>query len=145
MSAEVTLPRLLRRNADTIPNRAALREKRRGIWQTLTWRAYWQAVHRFASGLAAMGFRRGDKLSVIGDNRPRLYAAQLAAQCLGGIAVPVYHDEEGRKLADARPGYVEAELGKGSPDDIALLVYTSGHHRPVEGGHAVAREPHRQR
>ena len=191
MSAEVTLPGLLRRNADTIPNRAALREKRRGIWQTLTWRAYWQAVHRFASGLAVMGFRRGDKLSVIGDNRPRLYAAQLAAQCLGGIAVPVYQDsiaaelvyvlehaevavvvaedqeqvdkilslkdrlprlrllvydnplglaqynspflrafdeidEEGRKFADAHPGYVEAELEKDAPGDIALLVYTSG-------------------
>ena len=191
MSAEVTLPALLRRNADTIPDHAAMREKRRGIWQTLTWRAYWQAVHGFASGLAAMGFRRGDKLSVIGDNRPRLYAAQLAAQALGGIAVPVYQDliaaelvyvlehaevavvvaedqeqvdkilslkdrlprlrllvydnplglaqynspflrafdeidEEGRKFADAHPGYVEAELGKGAPDDIALLVYTSG-------------------
>src|SRR6516165_8113520 len=98
MSAEVTLPGLLRRNADTIPNRAALREKRRGIWQTLTWRAYWQAVHRFASGLAVMGFRRGDKLSVIGDNRPRLYAAQLAAQCLGGIAVPVYQDSIAAEL-----------------------------------------------
>ena len=35
-------------------------------------------------------------------------------------------DEEGRKFADAHPGYVEAELGKGAPDDIALLVYTSG-------------------
>ena len=45
MSAEVTLPALLRRNAHTIPDRTAMREKRRGIWQTLTWRAYWQAVH----------------------------------------------------------------------------------------------------
>ena len=92
MSAEATLPGLLRRNAQTIPERTAIREKRLGIWQALSWRAYWQVVHRFASGLAAIGFRRGDKLAVIGDNRPRLYAAQLAAQCLGGIAVPVYQD-----------------------------------------------------
>ena len=46
----------------------------------------------FALGLAAHGFRRGDKLAVIGDNRPRLYWAQLAAQGLGGIAVPMYQD-----------------------------------------------------
>jgi hypothetical protein len=35
---------------------------------------------------------RGDKLAVIGDNRPRLYWGQLAAQSLGGVAVPVYRD-----------------------------------------------------
>jgi len=75
-----------------MPRRPAMREKRRGIWQTLSWSEYWGLVRGFALGLAARGFRRGDKLAVIGDNRPRLYAAQLAAQCLGGIAVPVYQD-----------------------------------------------------
>jgi long-chain acyl-CoA synthetase len=99
VSAEVKLPALLRRNALTMPGRTAMREKRRGVWQPLTWRDYWQAVHNFASGLAAMGFRRGDKLSVIGDNRPRLYVAQIAAQCLGGIAVPVYQDSIAEELA----------------------------------------------
>ena len=49
-------------------------------------------MREFALGLAAHGFRRGDKLAVIGDNRPRLYWAQLAAQCLGGVAVPMYQD-----------------------------------------------------
>jgi long-chain acyl-CoA synthetase len=99
VSAEVTLPALLRRNALTMPGRTAMREKRRGVWQPLTWRDYWQAVHNFASGLAAIGFGRGDKLSVIGDNRPRLYVAQIAAQCLGGIAVPVYQDSIAEELA----------------------------------------------
>ena len=46
----------------------------------------------FALGLAALGFKRGDKLAVVGDNRPRLYWAQLSTQALGGIAVPVYQD-----------------------------------------------------
>ena len=53
----------------------------------------------FALGLAAHGFGRGDKLSVIGENRPRLYFAQLAAMSLGGIAVPVYQDAIATELA----------------------------------------------
>ena len=65
-----------------------MREKRGGIWQVLTWSDYAALVSRFAAGLAAHGFGRGDRLAVIGDNRPRLYAAMLAAQSLGGAVVP---------------------------------------------------------
>src|SRR5205823_4970470 len=57
------------------------------------------AVRDLALGLAASGFGRGDKLSVIGENRPRLYFAQLAAMSLGGIAVPVYQDAIASELA----------------------------------------------
>ena len=52
----------------------------------------------FALGLAALGFKRGDKLSVIGDNRPQLYFAQLSAQVLGGVSVPVYQDSIASEL-----------------------------------------------
>jgi len=186
-----TLPRLLQRDAQTMAERPAIREKNRGIWQTWTWSQYDREVRDFASGLVAHGFRRGDLLAVIGDNRPRLYWAQLAAQCLGGVAVPVYQDsiaaelvyvldhaevsvvvaedqeqvdkilaikaqlprlnlvifddprglqhydmpflksfEEvqaaGRDFAGAHPGHLAAEIEKGTPDDLALLNYTSG-------------------
>ena len=76
-----------------------VREKDRGIWQTWTWREYERQVRDLALGLAALGFRRGDRLSVIGDNRPRLYWAQVAAQCLGGVPVPVYQDSIAKELA----------------------------------------------
>ena len=86
MKAATTLPRLLHRNAASFGARPALREKRGGIWQVLTWSDYAAMVSRVASGLAAHGFSRGDRLAVIGDNRPRLYASMLAAQSLGGAA-----------------------------------------------------------
>jgi long-chain acyl-CoA synthetase len=94
-----TLPRLLLRNAREHRTRPAIREKDRGIWQTWTWGEYHDQVRDFALGLASLGFRRNDKLSVIGDNRPRLYWAQVAAQCLGGVSVPVYQDSIARELA----------------------------------------------
>jgi long-chain acyl-CoA synthetase len=93
-----TLPRLLQHNARVRGGRPAMREKDRGIWQTHTWQEYHDHVRDFALGLAALGFRRGESLSVIGDNRPRLYWAQLAAQALGGVAVPVYQDSIAREL-----------------------------------------------
>jgi long-chain acyl-CoA synthetase len=87
-----TLPKLLRLHAGRKGRRPGMREKDRGIWQTYGWRACQEHVRDFALGLAALGFRRGDKLSVLGDNRARLYWAQLAAQALGGMSVPLYQD-----------------------------------------------------
>src|SRR5262245_62168019 len=98
-SSLTTLPRLLLRNARDLSRRTAVREKDRGIWQAWTWREYADHVRDLALGLASLGFKRGDKLSVIGDNRPRLYTAQLAAQCLGGVSVPVYQDSIAKELA----------------------------------------------
>src|SRR5204863_249814 len=69
------------------------------IWKSYSWRRYCEEVRDLALGLAAAGFGAGDKLSVIGENRPRLYFAQLAAISLGGIAVPVYQDAIATELA----------------------------------------------
>ena len=99
MKAATTLPRLLHRNAASFGTRPALREKRGGIWQQLSWSDYAALVSHFAAGLAAHGFARSDRLAVIGDNRPRLYAAMLAAQSLGGAAVPVLPDAEPDRIA----------------------------------------------
>jgi long-chain acyl-CoA synthetase len=87
-----TLPKLVRRNAEAFGQTPGIREKNRGIWRTYSWQAYLDNVRDFALGLTALGFRRGDKLSVVGDNRPCLYWAQLAAQALGGVPVPAYQD-----------------------------------------------------
>src|SRR5262245_32613145 len=94
MTSSTTLPRLLHRNAASFARHPALREKRGGIWQVLTWAEHAAIVSRFAGGLAARGFGRNHRLAVIGDNRPRLYAALLAAQSLGGAGVPISPDAE---------------------------------------------------
>ncbi len=99
MADLTTLPRLLLRNAREFGGRTAIREKDRGIWQSYAWRKCHDHVRDFALGLAALGFTRGEKLSVIGDNRPRLYWAQISAQALGGMSVPVYQDSMAQELA----------------------------------------------
>jgi long-chain acyl-CoA synthetase len=87
-----TFPRLMLEHASRRPQAAALRVKEYGIWQTTTWAQLAETVRVMAKGLAQAGLKRGDHLVVIGDNRPRLYAAMLATQSLGGIPVPLYQD-----------------------------------------------------
>ena len=108
-----TFPRLVRENARTRGNRVAIREKDYGIWQSYTWAEYFEQGRLIALGLASLGFRRGDKVAIVGDNRPQLYWAVLATQALGGVPVPLYQDSIEREMeyivdhAEARFAIVE--------------------------------------
>jgi long-chain acyl-CoA synthetase len=94
-----TFPKLLMHHARVRPQRPAIREKDLGIWQTWSWHRFAEEVRALACGLAAQGFKRGDHLALICDNRPRVYAAMCAAQCLGGIPVPLYQDAVAAEMA----------------------------------------------
>tara|TARA_B100000676_G_scaffold297643_1_gene339565 strand:+ start:3788 stop:4051 length:264 start_codon:yes stop_codon:yes gene_type:complete len=74
-----TLPKLLIDHAEHRPDRSAIREKDYGIWQTWTWADYAKHARSFACGLASHGVSRNDKVAIVGDNRPELYAAMAAA------------------------------------------------------------------
>jgi long-chain acyl-CoA synthetase len=93
MTTALTLPAFLKRNAERYGDgRTAIREKEYGIWQAITWKAYYENVRDFALGLHRMGFRPGDKLAYAGDNRPEGLYAEIAAQSLRGAVVGIYPD-----------------------------------------------------
>jgi long-chain acyl-CoA synthetase len=98
-SAPDTFPKLLLEHVRLRPNRPANREKEYGIWQSWTWAQVAAEVEALACGLSALGFVRGDKLAIIGDNRPRLYWAIAATQALGGVPVPIYQDSIAEEMA----------------------------------------------
>jgi long-chain acyl-CoA synthetase len=108
-----TFPKLLIDRARRHPAKIAMREKALGIWQEWSWSCMLAEVRALACGLAARGFRRGDKVAIIGDNRPQLYWAMTAAQCLGGVPVPLYQDAIAEEIqfvldhAEARFAIVE--------------------------------------
>src|SRR5215831_17987458 len=98
-SAPDTFPKLLLEHARLRPNQPANREKEYGIWQSWMWAQVAAEVEALACGLSALGFARGDKLAIIGDNRPRLYWAIAATQALGGVPVPIYQDAIADEMA----------------------------------------------
>lgn len=90
-----TFPSLLKHRAEARGSEVALREKRLGIWQTITWASFAAQARAMACGLAQAGVARGDHVVLIGGNRPRLQASFAAVQALGAIPVPLYQDAPG--------------------------------------------------
>ncbi|HEY7248348.1 MAG TPA: AMP-binding protein [Xanthobacteraceae bacterium] len=98
-ATENTFPKLLIRNARLLASRPAYRHKDLGIWQTWTWSQVLEEVRALSLGLAELGLKRGDKVAIIGTNRPRLYWAICAAQALGAVPVPIYADSVAEEMA----------------------------------------------
>lgn len=90
---------ILARNAAEEPDGVAMRERDHGIWQEYSWRAYRDTVVAFAAGLEATGVGPGERVLVIGDNRPNLYFAMLGLACLRAVASPAYPDVPPDELA----------------------------------------------
>jgi long-chain acyl-CoA synthetase len=87
-----TLPKLLLARAGERPDATALREKDLGIWRPLTWRDYRDRVRNVALGFLELGVARGDKIAILGDNRPEWVICELAAQSIGAASMGVYQD-----------------------------------------------------
>ncbi|MEX0409411.1 AMP-binding protein [Aquibium sp. LZ166] len=94
-----TFPKYLLLNAERFADRPAMRHKDLGIWQGWTWKQQLEEVRAFAIGLSALGLKRGDRVAVVGSNRPRLYWTFAAVQSIGGIPVPVYADSVAEEMA----------------------------------------------
>jgi long-chain acyl-CoA synthetase len=108
-----TFPKLLLEHSKRRGDRPAMREKRRGIWHTTTWREFADDVQALAAALSASGLRRGDHVALLGDNRPRLHVAMCASQWLGAVVVPLFQDASADEitapLRDAAVSFAFAE------------------------------------
>ena len=93
-----TLPKLLNWNAEHRSSVPAMREKLFGIWQSYTWSESRDQVRAFALGLKGLGVAPGDRVAIIGANRPRLYWSMPAAQSCGAIPVPGYQDSVAEEM-----------------------------------------------
>ena len=90
---EDTLPKLLKMNAEKYGDRRiAMRVKDRGIWQRYTWKDYYERVKYFSLGLISLGMKRGDKISILGENKPEIFWAELGVQAVGGTMVGIFTD-----------------------------------------------------
>ena len=108
-----TLPKILRHRSISMPDTVALRDKDLGIWNEITWKEYNNNVSYLALALSKRGFKTGDVIGLIGDNKPSWLYFELAAQAAGGMSLGIYRDtldeEVGYLINAAKVSFVYAE------------------------------------
>jgi len=89
---------LIVNNANKMPDRVAMREKRYGVWSPMTWKAFKENVQRFALGMIALGFNADDKVIIIGDNKPEWIIAEFGTMTAGGVPTGTYPDSMAEEM-----------------------------------------------
>jgi long-chain acyl-CoA synthetase len=128
-----TLCEAFQRIAAVEPDAVALRTP--GDAQTLTWRGYAEQVRQVAAGLAGLGVKRGDTVSLMMANRVDFYPLEVGAQHVGAISFSVYNtlpaeqlvylfDNADTKVIMCEAQYVERIRASGA--DIDHIVCLDG-------------------
>jgi long-chain acyl-CoA synthetase len=93
ITKDLTIPKLWLQAAKKYwDKKVAMREKEFGIWVPITWKEYYENVKRIALGMMSLGLATGDKVAMIGDNRPEALWTEMAAMCAGGVGVWLFQD-----------------------------------------------------
>ncbi len=93
ITKDLTIPKLFYEKARTYGKaKVAMREKEFGFWRPFTWHDYLENVKYLTLGLIRLGLEEGDKVAMIGDNRPEGLWAEMAAICARGVGVWLFQD-----------------------------------------------------
>ncbi len=95
----MTLPQLLRDNAQRMPDRIALRQKDFGIWQPITWAEYYTRARHFGLGMLASGLTSRGHVAILSENRAEWVIAQLGTGLVGGVSIGVYATSPANEVA----------------------------------------------
>ena len=127
----VTMCEAFQRTAAIDPDAVALRTP--GGTQRLTWREYAKQVRMVAAGLAGLGVRRGDTVSLMMANRIEFYPLEVGAQHVGATSFSVYNtlpaeqltylfDNAGTKVVMCEAQYVGRIRASGAPIEHIVCI-----------------------
>lgn len=88
--SQLTIASRVKERAAHTPTQVAMREKRFGIWQEITWADYWDQVETVAHGYLALGVGVGDRVAIQSENRPEWLFADVAAVASRAVSVGLY-------------------------------------------------------
>ena len=71
-------------------NKTALRQKKIGLWQDISWDEYYEKAMHIGLALTELGLEKGDRVSLVGDNCPEWVEIDMGIQCVGGVTVGIY-------------------------------------------------------
>ena len=80
-------------------DRVAHREKKLGIWQSYSWREYYDNARRIGRALMKLGVRKGEPVLILAEDRREWLYIDLGSAAIGAIPTGVYTTDSAGQLA----------------------------------------------
>ncbi|MGO8916584.1 MAG: AMP-dependent synthetase/ligase [Stellaceae bacterium] len=93
-----TVPKSFLLAVATRGDRPAMREKRLGLWEAISWNDWHARAKEIAYALHAVGFRPGDVASVLANTVPEWSYADMGILCAGGVASGIYPTDSPKQV-----------------------------------------------
>ena len=71
-------------------DRLAVEKKRGGVWESATWNQYYERARLTGLGLYHLGIRKGDRVSLLSENRLEWLYTDMGCLGIGACLIPVY-------------------------------------------------------
>jgi long-chain acyl-CoA synthetase len=94
-----SFPSLFFQQVEAKQDRVALRRKEHGIWKRTTWKEYGNRVQKAAAGLLSLGLGPGERVAILGENRPDWLICHLAVMSIGCVTCGVYSTSAPEQVA----------------------------------------------
>jgi len=88
--AATRFPELFFHQVKKMGNRVSLRHKDFGIWNCISWKEYGQMVREATAAYISFGIKPGDRIAILGDNRPEWLVCHLGAMTAGAVTCGIY-------------------------------------------------------
>ena len=113
--AQESVPATFFARAAMHPRKVALRRKRLGLWESIPWEQYAEQARLVAHALMALGIEPGERVGLVGENRPEWLFADMGIQSVGAWTTGIYTTSSPEQVhyilehAECRLFFVEGE------------------------------------
>jgi len=87
---EKTINEVFYNRAQKYGDRLAVEKNLNGTWESATWNEYYERARATGLGLHSLGVNRGDRISLLSENRLEWLYTDMGALGIGACVVPVY-------------------------------------------------------
>lgn len=87
---EKTINEVFRNRVKKYGDRLAVEKKLRGVWHQATWNQYYDRARAVGLGLYELGVRKGDRISLLSENRLEWLYTDMGTLGIGAVVVPIY-------------------------------------------------------
>ncbi|MEM7535015.1 MAG: AMP-binding protein [Chloroflexota bacterium] len=94
-----TIPHMLEHNAQQLGDKPALYDRRDGRWVPISWQEYSRLARQTARALLALGYEKGDVVTILSNNRSEWVLGLVGAMMADGVGTGIYTSNSPEEVA----------------------------------------------